>query len=179
IGSSIAMIDRHYGHLARDSHVRSPCSTRSRSKGPWTLRGRQTEPAQPRSATAIRSRIVEELTGAWTLGGRRGSFLSLPPTTKGADQQELPKLSDGLEPSTPSLLVRAPRPTRPVRVSHLAVLRTVERRLRAGSGRSKRRSRRAGPLRGIAARRMPRRRETRPSLRLLPAPVRAPTRSRP
>src|SRR5207253_8474237 len=63
-------------------------------------------PAQPRSATAIRGRIVEELTGAWTLGGRRGSFLSLPPTTKGRKElisRNFLKPSDGLEPSTPSL----------------------------------------------------------------------------
>src|SRR5919204_593301 len=55
----------------------------------------------------------------------------------------------------------------------------LERRLRAGSGRPRRRSRRADPLRGTAARRTPRPRETPPSLRLLPAPVRAPTRSPP
>jgi hypothetical protein len=92
IGSSIAMIDRHYGHLAGDSHVpRSRCSTRSRSSGRWTLGGRRTEAAQTRSSTANRSLIGDGLTGAWTLGGRRGSFSSALPTTKGADQQEVPE----------------------------------------------------------------------------------------
>ena len=42
-----------------------------------------------RSATAIRGPSAEESRGAWTLGGRRGSFSSPQPTTKGADQQEL------------------------------------------------------------------------------------------
>jgi hypothetical protein len=84
------MIDRHYGHLAATAaNTPSRCSTRSRSSGPWTLRGRRTEEAQTRSATAIRSHIGEGLTGAWTLGGRRSLFSSPVATTKGADQQEL------------------------------------------------------------------------------------------
>src|SRR5439155_1576600 len=42
MGSSIAMIDRHFGHLVLDSREQqSPSSTRSRSSGPWTLRGRR------------------------------------------------------------------------------------------------------------------------------------------
>jgi integrase len=76
----------------RQSRARSRAPRRSsRSNGRRTLRGRRTEPAQTRSATAIRSLIEDGLTGAWTLGGRRGSSPSLPPTTKGADQQELPE----------------------------------------------------------------------------------------
>jgi len=55
----------------------------------WASATRQTEAAQSRSATAIRSLIGDEATGAWTLGGRRGLFLSPLPTTKGADQQAL------------------------------------------------------------------------------------------
>jgi len=92
IGSSIAMIDRHYGHLAHDSHVHAvslldALAVERAVDATWTSnRTRATA-----LSTAIRSRIVEELTGAWTLRGRRGSFLSLPPTTKGTDQQELPE----------------------------------------------------------------------------------------
>jgi site-specific recombinase XerD len=44
IGSSIAMIDRHYGHLALTAaNTPSPSWTRSPSSGRWTLRGRRTE----------------------------------------------------------------------------------------------------------------------------------------
>jgi hypothetical protein len=84
IGSSIAMIDRHYGHLARDS-VRSRCSTRSRSSWRWTPGWTSNRSRTTRSSTPIRRLIGDELSGAWTLGGRRGSFSSPPPTTNGAD----------------------------------------------------------------------------------------------
>ena len=90
IGSSIAMIDRHYGHppvTAANTPLRS--WTRSRSSGPWTLGGRRPEAAQTRSATAIRGALGGGLGGAWTLGGRRCSFSSPLPTTKTADQQHL------------------------------------------------------------------------------------------
>lgn len=50
-----------------------------------------TKGAQTRSATAIRSPTGDELTRAWTLGGCRPSFSSRQPTTKAADQQELPE----------------------------------------------------------------------------------------
>ena len=90
VGSSIAMIDHHYGHLARDSREHAVSLLEPpRLKGPWTPGGRRIRVTQSRSATAIRSLIGDELTGAWTLGGRRGSFSSPLPTTKGADQQEL------------------------------------------------------------------------------------------
>jgi hypothetical protein len=92
IGSSIAMIDRHYGHLpATATGTQSRYLTRSHSNGRWTLRERRPEAAQTPSATAIRSPIGDRLTGAWTLGGRRSSCSSPTPTTKGADQQELPE----------------------------------------------------------------------------------------
>jgi hypothetical protein len=52
--------------------------TRRRSRGRRRLRAAC-------SATAIRNFIGDGLTGAWTLGGRRSSYSSPLPTTKGAD----------------------------------------------------------------------------------------------
>src|SRR4029077_566831 len=54
MGSSIAMIDYHYGHLARDSREHASRSWMlSRLKEPWTLGGRRIRVTQSRSATAI------------------------------------------------------------------------------------------------------------------------------
>ena len=55
IGTSIAMIDIHYGHLARDSreHAVSLLDALAVER-PWTPRGRRTKAARTPSATAIR-----------------------------------------------------------------------------------------------------------------------------
>jgi hypothetical protein len=84
------MIDRHYGHLARDSHVHAvslldALALERSVDAAWTSTGRR---ANALSNSNARSRPTEIL-GAWTLGGRRGSFAPPHPTTKGADQQEL------------------------------------------------------------------------------------------
>jgi len=90
MGSSIAMIDRHYGHLARDSREHaSRYSMRSRSNGPWTLGGRRTERAQSRSAPAIPSLAGSIRGEPWTLGGRRDAQPSSRSQTKGGEEQEL------------------------------------------------------------------------------------------
>jgi integrase len=92
IGSSIAMIDRTTATWPETAaSTQSRYSMRSRSSGRWTLGGRRADTARTRLATAIRRPIGDVLTGAWTFGGRRGLFLSPRPTTKGADQQELPE----------------------------------------------------------------------------------------
>ena len=81
IGSSIAMIDRHYGHLARDSHVHAVslldalAFERAVDAG-WTLNRSRANAL----SMAIRSLIGHELAGAWTLGGRRGLSWSPLPT---------------------------------------------------------------------------------------------------
>jgi hypothetical protein len=86
------MIDRHYGHLARDSYVHAVSLLDALAlERAVDAGGRRTGAAQTRSATAIRSLIGDGLTGVWTLGGRRGSFSSPLPTTNGTDQQELPE----------------------------------------------------------------------------------------
>jgi integrase len=89
IGSSIAMIDLHYGHLAHDSRehavaLMDALALERAVDAAWT----STETLQSRSATAIRGALGGGNSGAWTLGGRRGSFSSPLPTTKTADQQE-------------------------------------------------------------------------------------------
>jgi hypothetical protein len=92
IGSSIAMIDRHYGHLARDSREHAVALLdalaleRAVDAGWTSIRSRANA-----LSSGVRSLIGEEIIGAWTLGGRRSSFSSPLPTTKGADQQELPE----------------------------------------------------------------------------------------
>jgi hypothetical protein len=86
------MIDRHYGHLARDSHVHAVslldalAFERAVDAG-WTSNRSRTNARSNNDSKPHRRR----LTGAWTLGGRRSSFLSPLPTTKGADLQEVPE----------------------------------------------------------------------------------------
>jgi integrase len=92
IGSSIAMIDRHYGHLARDSREHAVAlldalALERAVDARWTPNGSRTNALSNNDSKPYR----DELTGAWTLGGRRGLFSSPLPTTKGADQQELPE----------------------------------------------------------------------------------------
>jgi hypothetical protein len=57
----------------------------------------------------VRSLIGDGLTGGWTLGGRRGLSSSLPPTTKGADQQELPEALFRTRTGDPLLTMELPR----------------------------------------------------------------------
>ena len=90
MGSSIAMIDRHYGHLAHDSceHAVSLLDALAFERA---VDAAWTSPRTP--AKAIRSPFRTFACGdhadRWTPGGRRASFLSPHQTTKGANQQEL------------------------------------------------------------------------------------------
>jgi hypothetical protein len=90
MGSSIAMIDRHYGHLARDSreHAVSLLDALAVER-PWTLGGRRKGSAQSRAATAIPGLAGGDRGERWTFGGRRDSQPSSRSQTKGAEQQEL------------------------------------------------------------------------------------------
>jgi hypothetical protein len=87
MGSSIAMIDRHYGHLARDSRANTPSrsSMHSRSKEPWTLGGRRPQGPRSRLATGFRGRCGSVRGRRWTLGGRRRVKRSPTAATEGAD----------------------------------------------------------------------------------------------
>ena len=67
MGTSIAMIDLHYGHLAVDSYQHAVSLLDAlRSNGPWTLGGRR--PAGTQSRTATRFRASREPSAAG--GGR-------------------------------------------------------------------------------------------------------------
>jgi integrase len=86
MGTSIAMIDLRYGHLAVDS-TSMPCrsSTRSRSSGPWTLGGRRRAGPQNRTATRFPGLAEGVPSGRWTLGGRRDPKRLRPDPTEEPD----------------------------------------------------------------------------------------------
>jgi len=90
MGSSIAMIDRHYGHSpATAANTPSRSWMPSRLKEPWPLGGRRIKVTQSRSATAI-PRPAESGRGElWTFGGRRGAQPSSRSRRKGAEEQQL------------------------------------------------------------------------------------------
>jgi hypothetical protein len=86
IGSSIAMIDRHYGHLARDSREQAVAlldalALERAVDAAWTSSGSRANALNNSDSKPHR----RTSTGAWTLGGRRSSSLSPRPTTTGAD----------------------------------------------------------------------------------------------
>jgi hypothetical protein len=63
----------------------SATSTRSRSRGPWTLGGRRPRRPQSRTATRFPGSAEATLGGRWTLGGRRCPKPSLRVLSEGAD----------------------------------------------------------------------------------------------
>jgi integrase len=72
MGTSIAMIDLHYGHLAVDSyqHAVSLLDALALS-GWWTLGGHRHAGPQSRTATPFPGHARAPRAGWWTLGGRR------------------------------------------------------------------------------------------------------------
>ncbi len=88
MGTSIAMIDRHYGHLANDSRdhavaLLDALAFERAVDAAWT-----SPPRPARTLNQRSSRPAErERGGSWTLGGRRASFLSPHQTTKEGDEQ--------------------------------------------------------------------------------------------
>ncbi len=87
MGSSIAMIDYHYGHLAHDSrqHAVSLLDALALERAmdaAWT--STRTLPSQTESANHDRGEGAPA--SAWTPGGRRTLSPSPDPKTKGADQ---------------------------------------------------------------------------------------------
>ena len=90
MGTSIAMIDLHYGHLAVDSHQHAVslldalALERAVDAG-WTSARRPAKPHSDRFPG-----LAEGARGGWwTFGGRRGSKPSPQADKKGADQQQL------------------------------------------------------------------------------------------
>jgi integrase len=93
IGSSIAMIDRHYGHLARDSHVHAVslldalAFERAVDAGWWTSNRSRTNALTNSDSQPHRRRTYRRMDARWT----PRLVVDALPTTKGADQQELPE----------------------------------------------------------------------------------------
>jgi hypothetical protein len=90
MGSSIAMIDRHYGHLARDSreHAVSLLDALAIERGvdgAWTS---QPDRAKPLCQTDSRPRGGDH-GERWTLGGQRDAQPSWRSRRKAVGEQEL------------------------------------------------------------------------------------------
>ena len=86
MGTGIAMIDLHYGHLAVDSHEHAVSLLDALALERAVDAGGH-RPAGPQSRTTTRSPDPAEaiLGGRWTLGGRRGQKPSCPALSEGAD----------------------------------------------------------------------------------------------
>ena len=111
IGSSIAMIDRHYGHLAHDSreHAVALMDALALERGvdaAWTSNRKDANALSNRDSRPRRGRGRGDV---WTLGGRPNLVLVAPlPTTKGADQQELPEALSRTRTAGPPLYEEGP-----------------------------------------------------------------------
>jgi integrase len=71
MGSSIAMIDHHYGHLARDSREHAVSLLDALALERWTLGGRRMGSRQSLSPSAFPGILGGDRRPPWTLGGRR------------------------------------------------------------------------------------------------------------
>ena len=102
MGTSIAMIDLHYGHLAIDSYqdavslLDALALERAVDAG-WT----STRRPQSRTATRFPGLTKAPRGGRWTLGGHRNQGASRRRQPKGLISRNFAEPSDGLEPSTP------------------------------------------------------------------------------
>ena len=86
MGTSIAMIDLHYGHLAvAATSTPSRSSMRWRSNGLWTLGGRRRASPQSRTAPRFPGLAKAPRGGRWTLGGRRSHDRSRRAHAEGGD----------------------------------------------------------------------------------------------
>ena len=91
MASSIAMIDRHYGHLAGDSreHAVSLLDALALERAVdagWTSQQKHAKPLPPTAITGLAGSDPHE---RWTSGRRRDSQPSSRSQAKGAEQQEL------------------------------------------------------------------------------------------
>jgi hypothetical protein len=89
IGSSVAMIDRHYGHLANDSrqHAVALLDALAFERTVDALRGRRLRHPPSHSQRALPRLTAGRAGGAWTLGGRRPQQPSPHRRLQGADYQ--------------------------------------------------------------------------------------------
>jgi hypothetical protein len=105
MGTSIAMIDLHYGHLAVDSYQHAvsllDALALERAVDAGWHTGTQTRKAASRHG--FEPSRTAALGGRWTLGGHRRHDSLDDGTRKGLISRNFAKPSDGLEPSTPSL----------------------------------------------------------------------------
>ena len=108
MGSSIAMIDDHYGHLARDSreHAVSLLDALAIERvvdAGWTPQQRAARPFSNRDSSPRRKRSRRVVDVRWT---SRPKNRRLTCKQKELNCRNFLKPSDGLEPSTPSLPLR-------------------------------------------------------------------------
>jgi hypothetical protein len=86
MGTSIAMIDLHYGHLAVDSYQHAvsllDALALEAGGGRWVDVGSQARKAAQRLGFQASGGVRG---GPWTLGGRQGLNPSLPDPTEGPD----------------------------------------------------------------------------------------------
>jgi len=92
IGSSIAMIDRHYGHLARDSrqHAVAPLDALAHERAvdaAWTWYRSRASAVTNSVSRPRRRRVRWAVDARWT----PRLFSVAPADNEGADQQELPE----------------------------------------------------------------------------------------
>jgi hypothetical protein len=89
MGASLAMIDHHHGHLARDGreHAVALLDAFASETAAWTL-GDAAMSHESGSATGRDDRIDHSFALAWTSRGRRRSNASSYQLTEGADTQE-------------------------------------------------------------------------------------------
>jgi hypothetical protein len=86
MGTSIAMIDLHYGHLAVDSHEHAVSLLDALAlERPWTLGGRRPAGPESRTATPFPRFARGVPSGRWTLGGRRDPKRLRPDPTEEPD----------------------------------------------------------------------------------------------
>src|ERR687897_2350290 len=107
MGSSIAMIDLHYGHLAVDSHQHAVslldalALERAVDAG-WTSARRAAKPHRDTVSRPHRSHSRRAVDARWT---SMSETLATSSVRRGGLAGTFSKPSDGLEPSTPSLPV--------------------------------------------------------------------------
>ena len=92
MGTSIAMIDLHYGHLAVDSYQHAVSLLDALALERAVDAGwRRPGSPQSRAATRFPGRVEGARAGWWTLGGRRGQKPSRPARSEGAVSRNFAK----------------------------------------------------------------------------------------